>query len=207
MKKLVQKYPSGKNTFEVDSGGVNVHLERWFSSHRYIVPFEEVTAHPVEVGVSSKGWFTAGAICLMFLVLCVWFGFGRKDAATLQENLIAWSSGTIISVGMYLLSRRTFILFSTGSRELALLKNNPSQKAVDLFVVAMLQQKREYVRNAYLPSSDGLPIVTQLNNLSILKKNGDITEEEFILLKERIINRNDPEDDNLDGPEFGFGDN
>jgi len=205
--KLIQKYFFGITTFTIGSSFVEVHEREILVSRKYKVLFEKITSNPSEVSVSSKKLFIVAMVFLFFTISSTWINLAEKNYTEVRFALTNLAGCFIFFLIWYFLSRRTYIIHAQGEQTLALLKNNPSEKQLNIFIDQMMEKKKEYLRNTYLPNSGELRIVQELQNLSILKANGDISEEEFNRIKNKLLSDDKQDKNNSDQRFLGFGDN
>lgn len=166
---------------------IQVTERRITSSRSYNVPFENVTADPMEVMVSSRGrfWATLVFAALTLLVAILQIVGGDVD----QGAWIVWGSFTIVTGAAYWMSRRTYLVFNAGQPALVVLKGRPSEEVLSAFLEEMQKRKRAYLAQRYLAStSEGAPADT-IHKLAWLREMGVVSPDEFDVLKSDVVRR------------------
>lgn len=174
-----------KLTFRLEPAFVHVTERELTSSRSYVVPYENISAEPVEVMISSRRWLVA-AIILVLLTILVAGSALRGDDVEAGAWLF-WGTFAALAGITYYVSRSSYLVFRSGEPPLVVMKDRPSRAALDQFLQEVQQRKTLYLAQAAMTQVRGSSAADALQKLAYLRQLGVLNEEEFAVLKADIL--------------------
>ncbi|HEY9006790.1 MAG TPA: hypothetical protein VIM75_11680, partial [Ohtaekwangia sp.] len=94
--------------------------------------------------------------------------------------------GTLISLTLFILTKKDEIILPTDAYAVSLYQKRPSRQEVDNFVNVLKDRVRTYVRNKYLILNKDLDNETRAKHLFWMFERGFVSQKEFEEIKASI---------------------
>lgn len=186
---LNQKKIFKRKYFELRDEEIFVEEKIFLKTKRFTVNYQNISSNRIETIVSSKVkfWLMIILIALsLFISISESPGTGKEIKNALFYGVFAF----IISIS-YFFSREKVIVFKAIPDDIILFANKSSLKDVNKFCDKLLENKNEYLKFYF---SQSQAKTTELERLLWLKENEAITDDEYIKLKNEIINKDSGKD-------------
>ena len=171
--------------FDLTQFDVRVREKGLTYSKTYRVPYENVTNEPAEVTISSKSRLVVATI---LTVLTVILGMNALLGADIEPGAWAfYGCFAVIAAAWFVASRQSFFVFRAGDPALVVMRNRPSAEAVAVFLAALHEHRREYLRQRYLINAPSINAADTIQKLHWLHQQGAISPLEYDRLKARAI--------------------
>lgn len=171
--------------FDLTPFDVRVREKGLTHSKTYRVSYENVSSEPVEVTVSSRPRLVLTVILALLSVIV-------GAAALLGDDVEAadwlfYGGFAIVAAGWCVASRQSFYAFKAGEPPLVLMKSRPSPAAVGIFLTALHEHRRNYLRQRYLLNAPPRDAADTIHKLIWLHQQGAISALEYETLKARAV--------------------
>jgi hypothetical protein len=186
---LNQKKLFKKKYFEIRDVGVFVEEKIFLKTKKFTINYENILPNKIETTISSKVKFW------LMIILIVLSLFTLISESTIAEKEIKGALfygvfAVIISIS-YIISREKVIVFKSIPEDIVLYADKPSLKHVNEFCDKLLESRKDYLRDLFTQSQTK---TTNLERLLWLKEKNAITDEEYIKLKNEIIDKDSERD-------------
>ncbi|HEV8125472.1 MAG TPA: hypothetical protein VGP80_14585 [Gemmatimonadales bacterium] len=171
--------------FDLTPFDVRVREKGLTYSKSYRVSYDNVTSEPVEVTISSRPRLILTVILALLAVIVA-------AAALLGDDVEAgawlfYGGFAIVAACWYVASRQSFYVFKAGEPPLVLMKSRPSAAAVAVFLTALHEHRRNYLRQRYLLNAPSRDAADTIHKLLWLHQQGAISALEYETLKARAV--------------------
>jgi hypothetical protein len=188
---LTQRHWFTRTIYDFVSNGIDVTERGPTVSRSYRVPFADIPARPTRVAVASKRWLLVSVVTALLAI-----GTGTAaifDADVEGRAWLFWGILSIVALGAFCASRRSYVIFRTEEPGLAFFDGRPTPSAFQAFVSEMMRRRLDWISAQLLPAL-GEEIPPDLTRrLRGLEANGVISEEEceqlLLRLQERATSR------------------
>lgn len=172
-------------TFRLEPAFVHVTERELTSSRSYVVPYENISAEPVEVMVSSRRWLVAAIILGLLTILVAASALRGGDVEA--GAWLFWGTFAALAAIAYYVSRSSYLVFRSGEPPLVVIRDRPSKAALDQFLREVQERKKLYLAQAALTQVSGSSAADALHKLAHLRQLGVLNEAEFAVLKADIL--------------------
>lgn len=171
--------------FDLTPFDVRVREKGLTYSKTYRVPYENVSNEPVEVTISSRPGLV---VTIILAVLAVIVGVAALLGDDIEAGAWAFYGGfAMLAAIWYAASRRSYLVFKTADPALVVMRNRPSAEAVNVFLTALHEHRREYLRQRYLLNAPSRDAADTIQKLHWLRQQGAISPLEYETLKARAV--------------------
>jgi hypothetical protein len=180
---LVQRGLLSRTSFLLQEDSVSVEETSPFWRKRYVALYESIPRDPVELTLRSRGWKRILYVAVVILGSTV---FAANNDLVGRPVFLFWAVFFVVAALRYATSKRTYLVFQSGTPALVFLKNRPSGVAVQEFIARLQERKAERLRGQLL-DAQGVTPAGEIHKLAWLKEQGAISEEEFERLKRAVV--------------------
>ncbi|MEP7324825.1 MAG: hypothetical protein ABI836_02655 [Gemmatimonadota bacterium] len=187
---FVQRWFLTELQFDLTPFDVRVREKGLTWSRTYRVSYENVANEPVAVSMSSKARLV---ITTVLAGLTVILGVNILLGGDVAFGALQFYGGfAVVAAAWFAASRRSLLVFKGGDPALVVMRNRPSVEAVDVFLVALHEHRREYLRQRYLINAPSTNAADTIQKLYWLHQQGAISPLEYDRLKAQAIGASEP---------------
>jgi len=195
---LKQRNGFSVSTYTLDEDAVVVREAGPLRRSRYRVPYVTLASERFETTVYSKLWLGL-AIVTFLACLTVFIGEGFAASADGWTTVLVYGLLTVLFGMLAYHSWQRIVGFESETLPLVFRVDKPTPQKLEAFLGELLNRKTAYLRQHYLVQTLGSSPTDELQKLVWLKERGAINDEEYDLLKLRVIHGEIPE---CDPPEY-----
>lgn len=161
---------------------------------RYRVPYVTLSSERFETTVYSKLWLGFAIVTLLACVTVI-IADGLGDSAEGWTAVLVYGLLTVLFGWLLWRSWRRIVGFESETLPLVFHVGKPTAQQLEAFLGELVNRKAAYLRQHYLVQTLGNSIPDELQKLTWLRERGAITDDEYDLLKHRVIHTDPPVDE------------
>ncbi len=185
MNYLKQKKLLLQMSFNLENNGIVVQYKKLLSEKKFKIYFDSLNLEPFEIKVFPKAW---AFFAILFSIWVIYLTKIWIVEGTGFLNIPFIGFFALIFIYLFFSKKNSYIKFKAMPEPLLFLKDKPDKRALDAFINTIKIKQKEYLLRIYIPGENNTEI-DELERLDRLKSRKSITEEEFNLLKENVIER------------------
>jgi hypothetical protein len=171
MTQLIQKTLFTKKIWTINETKLDINETVYFRQREWSIPLDEI--HPYADKRADKRSSIVFNLMIGILCLILW-----------AANFSAFTFILIgISFFVFLNRENNHALINTKHELLIINRNRPSQQAVDVFINALFEQQKDYLKWKFGTIDADLDFDIQIVNFRKLRNNKIISDEEYVQLK------------------------